>query len=191
MIKMMQDWQGKVQINGTIYKDMEAFISLNKPISGKFHAILYSKAKKAVNEPDKGQKQQDYRITVKAYMTKPTEPGSNFDFMMKYNNNIPMPLRMMTGHIIGETPGMYRMELHGDTYASKMCKCMKCGRRLDNKVSQYFGIGPECGGHNYVNPFDSEEELQQAVASYRKQLQAITWTGWVIKSSILSMEEIV
>ena len=194
MITMMQGWQGKVQVNGTIYPSMEAFIKANKPLSGDFHIKLYSKTSKPVNELDNSASEaagkQEYRITVKAYMTRPTEQGSTFNFMAKMNNNIPMPLRTMVGHIIGQTPGMYKMELHGDMYAEKMCTCMKCGRKLDNPVSQYFGIGPECGSHGYVNPFDSDEELKQAVAAYRKQLQAMTWTGWVIKSAITKMEEV-
>lgn len=122
------------------------------------------------------------RITVKQYMTKKATP--EFDFMARWNNDNPMPLRTMVGTVEKETRGMVYMKLHGDMYAEKMCTCMKCGRTLTNPVSQYFGIGPECGGHNYVNPFNSEEELKEAVASYRKQLQEVTWEGWIIKSAI-------
>jgi hypothetical protein len=51
-------------------------------------------------------------------------------------------------------------------------------------------MGPECGGHNYTNPFESEEELKSAVESYRKNyLQKITWSGWIIKSAIIEREE--
>ena len=85
---------------------------------------------------------------------------------------------------------MLQMELHGEMYAQKMCTCMACGRKLTNPVSQYFGIGPECGGHNYVNPFEDDEQLQEAVAEYKKKLQAITWTGWVIKSAITEQVEV-
>jgi hypothetical protein len=61
---------------------------------------------------------------------------------------------------------------------------MKCGRELTNPVSQYFGIGPECGGHNYINPFETEEELKAAVKDMQEQLKEIKWTGWIIKSAI-------
>jgi len=190
MVSMMKEWQGKVTVNGTVYDNIDAYIALNKQISGDFHIILHSNVKKTVNEPDSSDSMPDVRITVKQYMTRPTETGSNFDFMAKWNNNVPMPLRTMVGHVIKETPGMYKMELHGDIYAEKICHCMKCGKVLRNPVSQYFGIGPECGSHGYVNPFETEEELKQAVETYRKQLQSITWTGWVIKSAITEMEEV-
>lgn len=188
MISMLAGREGKATVNGTVYDNIDAFIALNKPLSGDFHIILHTNAKKTVNEAENSGIQREYRITVKQYMTKQAVPG--FDFMAKWNNDVPMPLRVMTGTIEKETPGMYKMKLHGDIYAEKICRCMKCGKTLKNPVSQYFGIGPECGGHNYVNPFDSEEELQQAVAAYRKQLQATTWTGWVIKSAITEMEEV-
>ena len=83
---------------------------------------------------------------------------------------------------------MVHMTLHGDVYAERICTCMKCGRKLRNPVSQFFGIGPECGGHNYIHPFNTDEELHEAVAQYKKQLQAITWSGWIIKSAIIEKE---
>lgn len=126
------------------------------------------------------------KITVKKYMTQPATP--EFDFMAKWNNNIPMPLRTMVGEVIKQTRGMVYMKLHGDIVAEKVTTCMKCGRPLTNPVSQYFGLGPECGGHNYVNPFNTEEELRAAVGAYRKELQSITWEGWIIKSAILEDE---
>ncbi len=126
------------------------------------------------------------KITVKRYMTQKASP--EFNFMEKWNNNIPMPLRTMVGESIKETRGMIYMKLHGDIYAERICTCMKCGRELTNPVSQYFGIGPECGNHGYVNPFKSDAELKAAVASYKKQLQNITWEGWIIKSAIIEDE---
>lgn len=127
------------------------------------------------------------KITVKSYMTKQATP--EFDFMAKWNDNRPMPLRTMVGTAVKETRGMVYMKLHGDIYAERICTCMKCGRPLTNPVSQYFGIGPECGNHGYVNPFNSEAELKAAVSSYRKELQNIEWEGWVIKSAIIENED--
>jgi len=101
-----------------------------------------------------------------------------------------MPLRTMTGTVLEETRGMVKMKLHGDIWAERICTCMCCGRKLTNPVSQYFGIGPECGGHNYVNPFDDEVQLKEAVAEYRKHLQDIVWEGWVIKSAITEQVEV-
>ena len=130
----------------------------------------------------------EYLITVKKYMTRKATP--EFDFMRKWNNDIPMPLMMMQGVVEKETRGMVYMKLHGTMYADVMHTCMKCGRPLTNPVSQFFGVGPECGGHNYVNPFSSDEELKAAVAAYRKKLVNITWEGWIIKSAITERKEI-
>lgn len=191
MITMLNNWKGTVEINGTNYANIEdALKGFNLEENKPFYIKLYPKQKNA-NKPaniNKSEGIQEYRITVKKYMTQKATP--EFDFMAKWNNDNPMPLRIMTGYVDKETKGMVHMKLHGDMYAEQMCTCMKCGRTLTNKVSQYFGIGPECGGHNYVNPFETEEELKQAVAQYRKQLQEITWSGWVIKSAITEQEEV-
>ena len=69
---------------------------------------------------------------------------------------------------------------------------MNCGKVITNPISKYFGMGPECGRHNYVNPFNSDAELKEAVDTYKREvLSKITWSGWVIKSAITEMEEIV
>ena len=194
MITMLKNWEGAVEVNGSTYDNVNELYRANLGLNGTIHIKLYPKAKKAVNEAGNAKKEhttqerQEYRITVKKYMTQKATP--QFDFMAKWNNDEPMPLRMMTGYVDKETRGMVHMVLHGDMYAEKMCTCMKCGKRLTNKVSQYFGIGPECGGHAYVNPFDTQEELDNAVADYKKKLQQITWSGWIIKSSIIEEEEV-
>lgn len=189
MLTMLKDWKGTVEINGSEYTDIASAISRFKATETSTHIILRPVRNTQVNDAGSNVKSaQEYRITVKQYMTKKASP--EFDFMEKYNHNIPMPLRTMIGTVERETRGMVYMKLHGDIYADVICNCMKCGRVITNKVSQYFGMGPECGGHNYVNPFSSEEELKQAVSSYKKQLQSITWEGWVIKSSILESEEL-
>lgn len=127
-----------------------------------------------------------YRFTVKQYMTKPSTP--DFDLMAKWNNDIPMPLCTMVGTVVKETKGMVYLDLHGDTDGKPVQYCMKCGRQITNPVSRYFGLGPECGGHGYTNPFTSEEALHSAVDAYRKEvLQKMTWTGWVPKSAIKEM----
>lgn len=194
MLAMLKDWKGAVEINGTQYNTTEeAFKGAIFANGDDIHIKLLPAGKTTKQILDRGENandtdEQEYRITVKRYMTQKSEPG--FDFMAKWNNDEPMPLRIMTGTVEKETRGMVYMKLHGDMYAEQMCTCMKCGKRLTNKVSQYFGIGPECGGHNYVNPFDTEEELKQAVSQYRKKLQSMTWEGWIIKSAITEQEEI-
>ena len=196
MIRTLQNWKGKVAVNGQDYDDIASAISAFKPGNGAICIKLYPKQDTAVKientapGTDAGtiNKTGELRITVKKYMTEKASP--NFDFMLKWNNNIPMPLRTMTGKVLQETKGMVKMQLHGDIWAKKICTCMCCGRQLTNPVSQYFGIGPECGGHNYTNPFNSNEELQEAVSEYKKKLQATTWEGWVIKSAITDSVEV-
>ena len=130
-----------------------------------------------------------YKITVRPYMTKPATP--EFDFMAKWNNNIPMPLRTMVGTIEKETRGMVYMKLHGDTDGNPVQHCLKCGRVITHPVSKYFGMGVECGGHNYTNPFATEEELRAAVDEYRKNvLNKMTWEGWIIRSAIMEQVEL-
>jgi len=52
-----------------------------------------------------------YYIKVKPYMTKKTEPSESFDFMAKWNSNVPMPSLQMFGKKTKETGGMVFMEL--------------------------------------------------------------------------------
>ena len=186
-------WAGELDINNTHFSSFPSDLS---DFKGQVHIKLYPKGKKSLESPDMKSKVDinevestgELKIRVKAYMTRKASP--EFDFMAKWNNDNPMPFRVMAGTIEKESPGMYYMNLHGDIFEEKTIRCMKCGRKLTNPVSQYFGIGPECGGHNYVHPFDTDAELKEAVSAYKKQLQNITWTGWVIKSSIIEREEI-
>lgn len=189
MITMLQNWKGTFEINGIQYPSFDAFTASNQALSGEIHIKLYPKQdtrlKSENTKPNPVQDVQDQEvtITVKSYMTKPSSPG--FDFMEKWNNNNPMPLRTMVGTKVKETRGMVYMKLHGDILAEVTETCMCCGKPITNPVSKYFGMGPICGNHNYTNPFASDEELKAAVASYRKHLQEMRWEGWIIKSAIL------
>lgn len=192
MFSTIASWKGTVEINGVTYdsvEDARKFVAENS-VSIEYiflHAVQKNAEKRKITQFES--KPTQYVITVKQYMTKKSSPS--FDFMAKWNNDNPMPLRTMIGTIEKETKGMVYMKLHGDIIAEQMHFCMKCGRPITNPVSQFFGMGPECGGHNYVNPFESEEELKSVVESYRRNyLQKITWEGWIIKSAIESQEEV-
>ena len=177
MIAQLSNWKGRVSVNGVDYNSV-ADISVSDIADGVSIVLIPKQAvKKVANKVE-------HIITVKKYMTMPSNDG--FDFMKQFNNNIPMPLRTMVGTVEKETKGMVYMNLHGDIVSHRMCTCMKCGRPLTNAVSQYFGIGPECGGHNYTNPFSSDEELKEAIKYYRENvLTKMTWSGWIIRSSLL------
>lgn len=193
MFTMLKDWAGPIEVNGVRYTSVKDVLSVkfdeNTPVTVKLLTKTEIPENRPISTPQRiVPKSDEVRVAVKQYMTKKSSP--EFDFMERWNGNRPMPLRTMVGVAEKETRGMVYMKLHGDIYAERICTCMKCGRALTNPVSQYFGIGPECGGHNYVNPFNSEEELRAAVSSYRKELQNVTWEGWIIKSAILEKEAV-
>ena len=181
MLKLFEGYNGKLVINGKEFNSAQEAIIAFKDFKGKVVVELFPEQAIGSDEIIE-EKDTEYVIKVKQYMTKPASPS--FDFMDKWNNGVPMPMRIMVGKKLKETRGMVRMELRGEIVQEVNPVCMKCGRTLTNPVSQYFGIGPECGGHNYINPFETEAELRQAVEETRKKLQSITWTGWVIKSAI-------
>jgi len=127
-----------------------------------------------------------YRIKVKPYMVKEATP--EFDFHTKWNNNVPMPHRIMEGKITKETKGMYHMELTGiSEFHSGVCPI--CGKKLTSKISIAMGIGPECGGHKYKTSM-SQQQIDSIVQKTQKEVQETTWSGWVIKKALQDMEEI-
>lgn len=185
ILDTIKTWSGPVEIDGTRYDNISSVESvLDERNSVKHIKLLQADKTRLETTVDR----QEYKITVKQYMTR--KASADFDFMLKWNNDNPMPYRTMIGTIEKETRGMVYMNLRADIYAERVYHCMRCGKKLTNPVSQYFGIGPECGGHNYVHPFDTDEELKEAVNEYRKQLQEVTWSGWIIRSSILEKEKI-
>ena len=190
MLTMLKDIKGEVIINGEKYDSvktaLKTFHSDNDDITITF---IRNNRERNTERVRASQSNTLKKITVKQYMTRKSTP--EFDFMKQWNNDNPMPLRTMIGTVEKETRGMVYMKLHGDITEEKTLHCLKCGRAITNPVSQYFGMGPECGGHNYINPFYSKEELENAVKDYRENvLKNITWEGWVIRSSIIA-EEIV
>ena len=189
MLSLLKDYKGNVEINGKSYDSIQDAISTFRTSGNSVCIRLLSKHDNAI-EHNSSVSNDDisiHKITVKAYMTRPATV--EFDFMDRMNKGVPMPLRTMIGTIERETPGMYYMKLHGDITSERTMYCLCCGKPITNPVSQYFGLGPKCGGHNYVNPFYSKEELNAAVADYRKNvLQKMTWEGWVIKSAIIADE---
>ena len=190
MLSMLKDYKGTVEINGEKYDSIKDAIKRFKSESDTITIKLSSNNQSCVKTSVRAlQSDIQKKITVKQYMTR--KATDEFTFMREWNNDIPMPLRTMIGTVVKETRGMVYMKLHGDITEEKTLHCLKCGRPITNPVSQYFGMGPECGGHNYINPFYSKEELENAVKDYReKVLKNITWEGWLPKSSIIAEEEV-
>ena len=162
ILNAITKWNGRVAVDGVEYASLD-------------------EAKKSVSKVT-----HDVQLLLNFPKQSP-----EFDFADRWNNGVPMPLRTMVGKVVKETKGMVYMQLHGDITSRLTQACMKCGRVITNPVSQYFGMGPECGGHNYVHPFASDAELEAAVNKYRTEvLNNIRWEGWIIKSAILEKEPI-
>jgi hypothetical protein len=185
MLTMLKDYKGKVEINDVSYDNIRDAIKRFNSVDDSIHIRLCAKRDNAIKTHSDA---IQHKITVKQYMTRKATP--EFDFMKQWNNDEPMPYRTMIGTIEKETRGMVYMKLHADITEEKTLHCLRCGRPITNPVSQYFGLGPECGGHNYVNPFYSKEELQEAVKAYREKLRNVTWEGWIIRSAITNDEEV-
>lgn len=189
-----------IRVNGVEYKNSASALEALKNFTGEFKIEINFKPQQStegtetsrtqVDKPNTPSAPQDsvdnalYKITVRAYMTKKSTP--EFDLMKKINNDVPMPFRTMFGTILEETKGMYKMKLHARPFPTS--ECMHCGKTLTHPVSLLYGIGPICGKHAHINPFDTEEELNANYEALRKALAEVTWEGWVVKKAITHME---
>ena len=181
--ELLKDWKGEIQIDDKHYTSVQDAVSDFKTLSSDSHIFLQSNTKnRNMTALDTLDEKVEYRITVKKYMTETASPG--FDFMAKWNNDNPMPLRTMTGTMEKETRGMVYMKLHGQ--AEPVIKCMRCGRTLTNEVSKMYGIGPEC---ITKVPFIMDLDIND-VEGIKKKLVDVTWEGWIIKSAIIEKEKI-
>ena len=173
---------------GTTIADVIAGAGEGDEVSVVFRAVQKKREEKPLhisgNHMHKG---HEYIVRVKRWMTQATTDDS-FDFMRHWNKNIPMPMRVMRGRVLSETRGMLYMELRACPL--KTDYCMKCGKPLSHPVSRLYGLGPECGGHYHINPFNTEEELQAAIKEVRQKLNNVTWTGWIAKSGVESAVEV-
>lgn len=186
MLTLLKNWPGEVDIDDKHYSSIQDATSDFKRVSESVHIRLHAKQAKRIQRivtHDRSIAESDaqrYKVTVKAYMTKPATP--DFDFMAKWNNDKPMPLRTMIGTVEKETRGMVYMKLHGQ--GEPVITCMRCGRQLTNPISRHYGIGPECMSKlGLICDITDVDEI-------KKQLVDITWEGWIIKSAITEKEAI-
>lgn len=184
------NWEKPLKVNGTLYKNSAAAYTALKDYDGEITIQLnFKQNAKVLIQEGAQEKPADskiddtiYRIKVRQYMTK------QWDFNDKWNNGQPMPMRVMVGKVLKETKGMVQMELWGKPMPTSCC--MVCGRKLTHPVSLHYGIGPECGGHFHINPYNTEAELQQEYEALKAKMAEIKWTGWVVKSAIEEKEVI-
>lgn len=184
MIKeVIKDWPGEVEIDGEKMTAEEASSKIDFKTLQTIKSISLltntSKAIKTRSDAIQTCSDNEVTITVKAYMTKCATP--DFDFMAKWNNNIPMPMCTMTGVKVKETPGMVYMKLHG--MAKRTITCMCCGRELTNPISRQYGIGPIC-----LEKVGIARDIED-VEGIINDLVNTTWEGWIIKSAIIKEEE--
>jgi len=184
MITMLKNWKGSVEVNGKQYDSVasipQSVFIVNKPFEIK---LLSNNTRRAGNTDNKMvdvESKKEIRITVKKYMTQQSSPG--FDFMAKWNKDIPMPLRTMTGTVEKETRGMVYMHLHGE--GESVIRFMRCGKTLSNPISRHYGIGPEC-----MSKLGIVADIED-VDTIKKQLVDVTWEGWIIKSAITEEEKV-
>lgn len=150
--------------------------AVNSNDSGEVDKIHTNNSKLEIN--------RKYKVTVKKYMTEKASPA--FDFMLKWNNDKPMPLRTMVGTVIKETRGMVYMQLEGK--AEVTCNCLVCAKSLTNPISKLYGIGPECSAKIGLIRIESEDEAREKWSIIEEQLSQTKWEGWVIRSAITESE---
>ena len=175
------------QIFEQIHRYKEQDFEDGKPfefiIPSRNRGITYAVENMKSNKMEVG---KSYKITVKKYMTEPAT--ANFDFQDKWNNGEPMPLCIMQGEVIKETRGMYYMNLQGKSEPTS--KCLVCGKNLKNPISKLYGIGSECSEKVGLIRIESEDDAKEKLKHIMKQIDDISWSGWVIRSSIKEWEEI-
>ena len=171
---LLKDWKGEILIDDNAVVDF-------KTLSSNSHIKLLAKRKNANKAKIEAVDDTiEYLIEVKKYMTEKASVG--FDFMAKWNNDNPMPMRIMQGTIEKETRGMQYMKLHGLAKPTIICRC--CGKELTNPISRHYGIGPICLGKiGIARDIDDIENIKE-------ELVNISWEGWIIKSAIKRQEEV-
>lgn len=181
LAKMLADWKGAVEIDGQRYESIQNAVSVFKTLSSDSHIKLLAKQENvSKTKIERSSDITEYLIEVKKYMTQKASPG--FDFMAKWNNDNPMPMRIMQGTVEKETRGMIYMKLHGLAKPTITCRC--CGKELTNPVSRYYGIGPIClEKMGILRNIDDIENIKEDLVN-------ISWEGWIIKSAITKKEEV-
>lgn len=183
-----------MNINGEDCTDVEALIKsieTGEPVNIMLKAVVAKKEEHSQSQvrmltANDMRVNRSYLIKVRQYMTKPASP--DFEFQAKWNGNVPMPFRVMQGRVLKETRGMLMMDCHAVPLETDAC--MRCGRPLSHPVSRLYGVGPECGGHAHINPFETEQELYAALDEVKQKLSEIKWRGWVVKSAIEQCQEV-
>lgn len=178
---MLEKYKGTIEVNNEVVDkfDLSAISKLNGSVHITLTPSYYEPPRKDNPQVD-CEDNTEYEITVKPWMTRKSD--EDFDFMLKWNKDIPMPLRTMVGKKTKETKGMEYWELHGQGKA--VITCMRCGKELTNPISRKYGLGIECIQKvGFV--FDIED-----VDNIKEALTNLTWSGWIARSAIIKCEKV-
>lgn len=114
MISLLKSWQGTFVINNNSYDSLNKLNLADIARNGEINIKLLPKEKVVDNaNVVKLEPTSNFAIvTVKKYMTKKSTPS--FEFMKKWNNDIPMLSIRMRGEKLQETRGMIKMKLEDE-----------------------------------------------------------------------------
>ena len=166
MIKQLENWTGKVCVNGVEYGSVGEMPTI--PLDG---STVITLMPNKVREKAVLQEVTDDRervFTVRQWMT-------------RVDNN-PMPMRTMVGRVEKQTQKAVYLKLHGQ--ALPVITCMRCGRTLTNPISRHYGLGIECinkVGLGFLAEATDVDKIKEALVDVR-------WEGWLPKSAIESDE---
>jgi hypothetical protein len=184
------NWDKPLMVNGEIYQSSAEALEKLKDFKGEIEVKFNFTEKKAETPAETPAEKEEqvkvFRFEVKQYMTKKASPG--FDFMRKWNDDKPMPLRVMYGEVLEETRGMLRVRVHGRAEKDASA-CSHCLRPLTNEISKIYGIGPICGGHGYFASDYTKKQIENRDEIFKQadaELRKVIWEGWIIKSAIQS-----
>lgn len=114
LLSLLKSWQGTFVIDNNSYDSLNKLNLADIVRNGEINIKLLPKEKVADNaNMVKLETTSNFAIvTVKKYMTKKSTPS--FEFMEKWNNDIPMPSIRMRGEKLQETRGMIKMKLENE-----------------------------------------------------------------------------
>lgn len=179
MLEFLDKYEGDITVNGENVTPQNILNTLSK-LKGNVEIVLSPKQREETESKDE-YFPNDFVLYVKTYMTRESTP--DFQFMKVWNNDVPMPLRVMQGCVCKETKGMYYVKLRGYPYRAETCAC--CGKPITSQDSKFFGIGPECFRKLGL---PRNVYTQQDVTQVRNAILATKWEGWVPKTAILHVE---
>lgn len=192
MLEFLKNYPGTIAVNGKRISNTDINEILDK-LFGEINIYLTPTQSENENsdifttreKPVRDETTVKYNIFVKPWMTK--KSTEDFNFMLTWNNNIPMPFRYMCGTINRETSGMYNMTLHGVPRRTETCSV--CGKTLTNPISKLFGIGPECMTKCGIFSDITIEQAREKLDEINSRIENTVWTGWIAKSAIMEMVE--